>query len=286
MPISRGVLNPASDPDRAATLLLARKRGDFDKLLNTVHLLIWGSLSGLLLLIIFLVRLALRNGLAPLEDIRHQVAAINMKALDSRILLDQPVAELNPVVSQLNAMLERLEAAVVRERRFSSDVAHELRTPLAELRSLTEVGVRDPDDREMVLGFFEDVHDITLEMQTLVTNLMALTRSEGAPPSTVSEAINLVDVVEKSWHRASETARKRAVAIENQIRGPLTVYTDRLMLEQIVQNLVNNAVTYTPPHSKITIANPTRATTVSDHQQPCHRSGARRYPTLVRTILA
>jgi len=248
-----GQLNPGGDPEQAATLLLARNRSDFDRLLLTIHLLIWGLLGGLLLVTVVLVRLALRNGLAPLEQIGRQVGAIDLNAIDNRIHLKEPVAELAPVVGQLNAMLARLEAAVVRERRFSSDVAHELRTPLAELRSLTEVGARDPDDRDMVLGFFADAHEIALEMQNLVTNLLELTRNEAAATPTLSEPVDLAEIVDKAWKRAAAVAQRRDIGIDNRLETSFLVTTDPRMLEQIVQNLINNAVTHGPQHSRVTV---------------------------------
>ncbi len=248
-----GELSPADDPERAATLLLGRKRQDFDRLLLTIDALIWGALGALLLLIVGLVRVALRRGLRPLDDIRRQVRGIDPAALDTRIRLKKPVSELVPVVGQLNGLLSRLEEAVARERRFTSDVAHELRTPLAELRSLAEVGVKDPGDQAMIVAFFNDVREVALEMQHLVGNLLDLTRCDSGAQTTALETVELTAVVAKAWRRVETVAQRRGVAFDNLLPATFPVESDQLMVEQIVQNLLSNAVTYSPEQSEIVI---------------------------------
>ena len=207
------------------------------------------------MLIILLVRLSLKRGLAPLEEIGQQVRTIDTDRLDRRIQLTWPAVEMVPVVDQLNGLLTRLQAAVVRERRFTSDVAHELRTPLAELRTLAEVAARDPDDREMVAGFFRDVHEISLEMQHLVTNLLELSRCDAGIQIANLDQVDLAEVLDKTWKRAEAAALKRRISLRGGLGAPYRVQSDQYMLEQIFQNLVNNAVSHSPEGSEIAIEN-------------------------------
>lgn len=256
---------PSDHADRQVTLLLARHRDEFDRFLNMIRAWIWGSQALLLVLIIGLVRAALHRGLKPLTAIRSQVQAIDPKNLATRIHLDQPVDELAPVVNQLNRLLTRLEEAVVRERRFTSDVAHELRTPLAELRTFAEVGLRNRDDHAMLHTFLTDIHEVSLEMQQLVENLLELSRCDGGARQSLMETVDLRGVVYKAWTRAAGDVD----APRLQFDGPdrLRVLTDRGMVEQIVQNLVNNALTHGADGGRISItltANPRVALTVAN----------------------
>ncbi|CAM2064864.1 Sensor protein QseC [Sulfidibacter corallicola] len=248
-----GQLELGDDHSEVVTLLLARKRGDFDRFLLVIRTWIWGSLAFLLGLIILLVRFVLRRGLAPLDDIRRQVMAIDSEDLTCRIDLNRPVMELNPVVTQLNALLERLEEAVIRERRFTSDVAHELRTPLSELRTLSEVGLRDPNDVAMVSSFLGDVHDISLEMQHLVENLLDLTRCDSGSRVTIPEEIDVTEAIRKAWSRAAIAAAPRNIQLSFMVEDPVRIQSDRIMVEQIFQNLLNNAVTHSPPGSTVRV---------------------------------
>ncbi len=260
--------------DRQVTLLLARQRDEFDRFLHMIRAWIWGSQALLLVLIICLVRAALSGGLKPLTAIRSQVEAIDPRNLATRIHLDQPVDELTPVVNQLNHLLHRLEEAVVRERRFTSDVAHELRTPLAELRTFAEVGLRNRDDLAMLHSFLNDIHEVSLEMQQLVENLLELSRCDGGARQSIVERVDLRAVVQKAWSRAAESVDEGRL----QLAGPrqLDVLTDRGMVEQIVQNLVNNALTHgadgghisidlaAHPRVALTVANPAPLLSESD----------------------
>jgi two-component system sensor histidine kinase QseC len=90
------------------------------------------------------VALALRRGLCPLANLSREVARIDELSLEKRIEIDSLPVEILPIAEKLNDLLGRLEVSFARERRFSADVSHELRTPVAELRSLSEIMLRQP----------------------------------------------------------------------------------------------------------------------------------------------
>ncbi len=240
-------------PEECLTLMLAHRLDEHKAVLRVIRAMIWGSFALLLLLVIVLVRIALGKGLSPLDEISHQVAAIETDDLSTRVTPSRAVRELIPVVDQLNALLVRLERMVARERRFTSDVAHELRTPLTELRTLAEVGDRNPDDRAMVVAFFQDVREITIEMQSLVTALLALSRCDSGSLVLAPERVDLTAACEKAWRRVASIAGERGISLEKSQPSPLAVVTDRAMVEQIVQNLMSNAVTYSPEGSTVRI---------------------------------
>ncbi|MDJ0837792.1 MAG: histidine kinase dimerization/phospho-acceptor domain-containing protein [Acidobacteriota bacterium] len=248
-----GSLSAETRPDQAVTLLLARKRETFDNLTTSLNRMIWAALVWALVICLIQGRYTLNKGLKPLEDLRAQVKAIDPKQLDARITLEEPVRELRAMVDQLNTLLERLESAVIRERRFTSDVAHELRTPLAELRSLVEVGAKDPEDTEMVSDFFGDVREVTLEMQGMVSNLLELTRCDTGARVVNHEPVNLATVIGKAWTRSAETAQRRRIKLDNRLAEGLLVSSDGAMMDQIIQNLISNAVTYSPRGSTLVL---------------------------------
>jgi two-component system sensor histidine kinase QseC len=246
-------LGPDLARDHVVTLILLQNRDEFDRSVNLLRLVIWCTLLGLLGLVVLLVRYSLRRGLAPLNEIGNQAKAISPQALETRLSLAEPVEELTPIVAQLNGMLGRLEEGVARERRFTSDVAHELRTPLAELRSLSEVATRDPGDKDLVMHFFQDVREVTLEMQALVTNLLELSRCDSGSQKTVLEMVCPYSVLERAWRRVADEAAARPVYWKNTLSPDLTVLSDARLIELIFQNLINNAVIYSPVGSCVTV---------------------------------
>ncbi len=238
-------------PDRAATLIVARSRKQLDALIDTINLFLAGLIVLLLIIMAVLVRLTLRAGLRPLDDIRHQVSRLDVDSLTTGIQLHTQTAELTPVVSQVNALLHRLDRAFTQERQFSSDVAHELRTPLAELRALAEVGGRWPDDQEAVRQYFADTHAICRQMERVVVSLLTLTRCERGVQPVQTAPIHLREIVETSWQSVKHTATEKSQRFECEISPSCTVTSDRDMLLVILSNLLGNAVLHSAPASVI-----------------------------------
>ena len=270
-------LDPREFPERAATLIVARDRTQLDALMRKLDLFLAGLLLGLLIIMVALVRVALRVGLRPLDAVGQQVSRLDIDSLATGIQLHTETAELMPVVAQLNALLHRLDAAFSRERQFSSDVAHELRTPLAELRVLTEVGGRWPDDRHAVEQYFADAHVICEQMERVVISLLILTRCErGAQPVRIAP-IDLHDIVAASWQSVAQTAAEKAQRLECQIPPSCAIASDYDMLLMVLSNLMGNAVLHSAPSSLIrceaiqsgdktdlTISNPAKDLTAAD----------------------
>ncbi len=244
-------LDPRQFPDRAATLIVARDRTRLDGLLRTLNLFLAGLMITLLIIIVVLVRLALRAGLRPLDDMRQQVSQLDVDSLTTGIQLHTETAELRPVVNQINALLYRLDAAFSRERQFSSDVAHELRTPLAELRMLTEVGGRWPDDREAVEQYFADVHGIAEQMQRVVISLLTLARCERGVQPVQMTSIHLNKIIDTGWQSVVQMAKEKSQRLECDIPSSYTITSDYDMFLMVLSNLLGNAVFHSAPSSVI-----------------------------------
>lgn len=205
------------------------------------------------LVIAALVKKFVSSGLLPLEQLADQVSQLDARSLDRRIVHRGVLKrELATIEVQLNRLLDRLEAGFRREKRFSSDVAHELRTPLAELRTLAEVGRQQPDDRETVLRFFRDVEDVSVQMTNLVDILLDIARSETGCVEIYKEEIELASFVDGIWsdlQRVKPEYRK----ITNEIPVDIRVYTDREILRLIISNLLLNADDYSTHESDIRV---------------------------------
>jgi signal transduction histidine kinase len=147
---------------RSVAVVVARGRERLDAHLAEMYVAITGA-GGLAILIgAFLVWRALTAGFRPIDSIASKVSALGPESLGSRIEEPRTPRELAPVVKQINALLERLDDSFQRERRFTGNVAHELRTPIAELRALATVGMRWPGDEGSVSEFFQDVKGLIL----------------------------------------------------------------------------------------------------------------------------
>ncbi len=236
------------------TMVYARGRETLDRVLRTVAV----SLAGLGLLlpvcIALVVRALVGRGLSPLKQISEEIRGVEPDSLTHRFTGDRAPEEMLPIITRLNELLGRLEEAFERERRFSSNVAHELRTPISELRTLSEVALRSPNSpglaAEGTRNCFEDVLGIALQMERIVTTLLALGRAQRGDQSLHPEEIDLVALLERTWQPYSRMARQRGMSCRFELPDQAIVSSDPALLASVLTNLFSNAVIHAPPGGK------------------------------------
>ncbi len=232
---------PAPD-GRTLVLMVARGRERLDGLLASTRLAIFGAGAVAMLLAAVFVWRAIASGLRPIHAIAAQVQQLHADNLGARVTAPQAPSELAPIVQQLNALLARLEASFERERRFTGHVAHELRTPIAELRSLAEVGGKWPEDLASTRRFFGDVHEIAGRMERVVVDLLLLARCHAGVEKAQCRAVRLQQLV---------NSQPGADRVEIDVPDDLVVDSDPGKLTLIVSNLLDNALSYAVPGGQI-----------------------------------
>ena len=148
-----------------------------------------------------------------------------------------------------------MQAAFARERCFSADVAHELRTPIAELRSLSEVALKWPNGDGAATNSFQDTLDIAVQMQGIVDGLLAIARCENGTQVSIREPVRLAEVIQRSWKPFRERAAEKDLQVQLELPESelQSVESDPAMLGLILSNLFSNAVEYTPAHGALSI---------------------------------
>ena len=204
-----------------------------------------------LLAIVPLVRFSLRRGHAPLEQLARQAADITADSLQTRFPVKSTPEELQPIISRLNDLLARLELSFERERRFSADIAHELRTPLAELRSLAEVELAWPEGEKP--DKHREVLNIALQMEGMVTQFLELARCEQGKFQVRHQTIHLSRLLEDVWRSLARQAGQKQLNVHFFISAEAVIETDGAIFRSILINLLSNAVEYTPPDGRIDI---------------------------------
>ena len=240
-------------PGNPITMVYARERESLNDTLFIIGATIFGVIMIVLVISGLLVWRLVGSGLSPLSNLAKQVSAIDESKLDARLTHegDQSV-EIAPIENQLNHLLERLQSAFEREKRFSANAAHELRTPLAELKTLAEVAKMVPDDQEQVLGFFNDVGEISSQMEKVVITLLELARSEAGLLHADPEDIALSRYCDEVWQHAVNGGGNGKSLVKHIPEG-LVINTDREKLGMILSNLFINAVSYSPNQAEIEI---------------------------------
>ena len=236
------------------TLAIARERETLNQLLLIVHVTLFIGMLIVLIVIDFLVSKTIKHGLSQLINMREQIVLLGADNLTTRLNLALPPSELEDVIKQFNKLLDRLEASFSREQRFTSDVAHELRTPIAEIRNMSEVALKWPDDRQLVQGFYCDIHASSLQMQQLVTNLLLLARSENGLIELEPKEFDLKQLINEAWQHCLENANKKKIKLKLEINELLKIMTSHTEFTLILNNLLSNAVNYSPVNAVIEVS--------------------------------
>jgi len=226
------------------TLVVARYAGDLEYHLKLLRWLLIITSVGTITLSFLVGIFVVGRGLRPLNLLAAEIAGISEDNLSARIVTEDMPAEIVPIKNRLNELLTRLEESFKRERRFTADVAHELRTPLAGMRSTLEVTLtrkRDLDEYQTSLG---DCLSIVKSMQAMINNLLTLARIETKQVVFRRERIDLSELMDRCWQCFSQAATKRDIVFENRLAAGLGCQSDREYLSIVLSNLLDNAVEY------------------------------------------
>lgn len=192
----------------------------------------------------FLGWVAVRRGLAPLHAIKLEAAAITADRLHSRLATESIPIELVDLAETLNQMLARLEDSFRRLSDFSSDIAHELRTPVSNLLTQTQVmllRVRTIDEYQDVLA--SNAEELE-RMAKMIADMLFLAKADNNLVVPNLEAVDLRAEAEGLASFYEAVAEENSVALT--VNGSATVTGDRLMLRRAIGNLLSNAFGHTP----------------------------------------
>ena len=190
--------------------------------------------------------------LNPLEQMAQQTEQITARRLDERIPVDNPGDELGHMARVLNDLLARLGDSFQQLQHFTSDVAHELRTPLAAMRSVGEVGLQETQSTERYRDIIGSMLEEVARLTAMVDTLLTIAHADSGQVRLQRTAFTLSNLVRESVAVVGVLAEEKKQTIEVQDRSEgLNVYADRAFLRMAVINLLDNAVKYSPANSTI-----------------------------------
>lgn len=185
----------------------------------------------------------------PLGDLRAAARAIASGRLDHRVRATG--GEIGEVAEAFNAMAARLEADERLRREFLAAVAHELRTPLANVQAHLEAfldGVAEPTPERIAA-----LHTQTVLLNRLVSDLRDLTLAQAGALPLQKTRVDLVDVCREVVEALQPWFEERGLSAEVRAEGPVHAWGDPQRLRQVVQNLVHNAVRFSPPGGRVEV---------------------------------
>lgn len=196
-----------------------------------------------------LVSVVVDKSLKPIDKFNSQLGKINLNSDQVQVPIVHLPEELLPTANAVNQFIKENHELYKREKRVTSDIAHELKTPIAELLSLSEVAIKFPHEEQITNQLASDVQQISTRLKNIVNGILLLQKSSTNTDLEKTD-INLEQLIEDTLER--ENLNNRDVSfIKNQKSH--VVKTNKVALDTVLSNLINNAFFYSPDNSTITI---------------------------------
>ncbi|QEL20472.1 heavy metal sensor histidine kinase [Limnoglobus roseus] len=232
----------------------AMDHGDEAALLAEYRRNLWLVLAAGLAVCVAVGHQIARRGLRPVRLVADTARRIGPTNFGERITADGLPADLLDLADTFNRMLDRLERSFTRLARFSADIAHELRTPVNNLRGEVEVALgqpRTPDQyRDLLASNLEECG----RLARLIDNLLFLARAENPGTQVSKDRVEVGGELQTVCEFYEGMAGEKGVTLVVAVSGPVQVVVNRPLFQRAVCNLVENAIRHTPAGGEITLS--------------------------------
>lgn len=236
----------------AALVAVATELAHHERFMQSFQTALWLAVGMAALLTGLLGWVAARRGLAPLKDMRQRAADITANRLDQRLAVGAIPVELAEVAETLNGMLARLQASFDRLSDFSSDLAHELRTPVSNLLTQTQVILsrsRSPEEYRDVLA--SNVEELE-RLSRMIADMLFLAKADHKLLVPHREEVDLAAEAQGLFDFYEVLVEEKGIQLT--CSGHAAISGDRLMLRRALSNLLSNAIRHTPAGGQITVS--------------------------------
>jgi heavy metal sensor kinase len=195
-----------------------------------------------------------RRALRPVEAISRAARAINPRHLGARLRVPPARDELRALTETLNGMLERIESAFQRITQFTADASHELRSPVALMRTTAEITLRQPRAESEYRAALNTILAEAEATSSLLEQLMLLARADSGFEAMRREPLDLARALQAAARRVEGAAASKRIAIEIRVpAGPVWVEGDAGALSRLFTILLDNAIKFSPPAAPVGI---------------------------------
>jgi two-component system sensor histidine kinase TctE len=199
-----------------------------------------------------MLAVALSRAFRPLLALRESIRQRSAEDLDP-ILAAQAPTEIRPLIDAINGHMSRLDRMLKTRQRFLADAAHQIRTPLAVLGTQAEYGGRQSDPEEM-RRTFASMLDSIRGARHMANQMLVLARAEHAPAQECA-ALDLAELAREVAGELAAPALKKQVELAFEALGaPPRLHGNATMLREMISNVVDNALRYTPPNGHVTLS--------------------------------
>ncbi|MDD5175004.1 MAG: heavy metal sensor histidine kinase [Sterolibacterium sp.] len=249
---------PATAATPACTVALALDMAHHQEFMSAFRRMLWAALALGIVLSSLLGWLAARRGLVPIRAIADTARGISAERLDARLPVERVPVEVQDLVLAFNAMLARLEDSFKQLSDFSSDIAHELRTPVSNLMTQTQVAVskaRGADEYREILYSNLEEYD---RLARMIADMLFIAKTDNRLFAPRREDIDFGTEIDQLIDFYQALADEQGVRLARS--GDGRAVGDALMIRRALSNLLSNAIRHTPCGGKVSIAVETSST--------------------------
>ncbi|KAA0930168.1 ATP-binding protein [Psychrobacter sp. ANT_H59] len=210
-------------------------------------------LIAITLLLVSVAALSVHWGFAPLATIVQKMKGINLQRLDERIVVGDMPLELRPLTESYNSMMVKLESNFESLSRFSDNIAHELRTPIATLSTQTQVMLTKPRESDEYIEQLHHQHDTLKQLSAMINDMLLLAKTQKELSDSQISHVDIESLITKLIDYYEMIAEDREITFEKS--GDFkTVLGDKGLLQRLFANLMSNAIYYAASDSTIMIS--------------------------------
>jgi len=199
--------------------------------------------------------LIVRNSVKPVGLISRRIRDLKIGDQDECIDLENVPLELVPIIERLNQLLKRVAKMINQERQFTSNAAHELRNPLAALRSQVEVALSSDSISDEEYETLYKIFGLQQHMERIVSSLLLLARLDSGSQSVNLDEFPLGNHLRKSWKQFFDKASEKGLKTKwEMVESDVSIKSDPVLLGILISNVFENAVSYTPSGGQLVIS--------------------------------
>lgn len=194
------------------------------------------------------------KSLQPVDEITTRARKITAENLDQKLTVRNVNDEIGRLTATINDMIQRLHDSFAQVRQFSADASHELRTPLTVMRGEIELALHSPQTPGEYRTVLESSLEEIVRMTSITDNLLLLAKAEQGTVDVHLSEVDLENLLDELYEDSEVLAEQKNISVRLREKAPITIVGDRGRLRQLLLNLVDNAIKYTPEGGTVTLA--------------------------------
>lgn len=234
-------------------VLLSTSLSDVDAMLNTLSYMLNRYLLVILACVATISFLMAGYITHPIKDLTAVIKKMSQGHLDQRVKI-KGGGELRELGEAFNIMSEKLENLDRARNEFVSNASHELKTPLSAIKVLAESLLNmGADVPEIYIEFLNDINTEIDRLNAIISDLLTLVHVDSKAVDLRTQPLDLTELVHKTVKGLQVLADKKDIIMDMDLEGPIVMGGDRARLQQVITNLVDNAIKYTPEGGRVIV---------------------------------